>query len=221
MFTDIGAIFDWINGGVFNLTGEWLVPPMVPVANPAVKGFDASSAQLKGAPGTMLPIVFYPNQWSLAGLLSAGPGNTNLLTYGVWRWGATIVQVGIRPAGALAPVALTTTAGGTLPVAQNTTAVFSNGYVRHFAWAGGAPKRVIVVAPGVQVLFTQPWSALTQRWQPWLNVRVTLTRAIPPDVTLGGQLGSTLPITVDGAAFTAKQGFILAPVAAGSKAAGR
>lgn len=27
VYTDVGAVFNWINGAVYNLTNEWLVPP--------------------------------------------------------------------------------------------------------------------------------------------------------------------------------------------------
>ena len=62
--------------------------------------------------------------------------------------------------------------------------------------------------PGVAVVIAQPWAPAKGGWAPWLNVQVTITRALPAGIKLGGQLGSTLSSTVSGASFTAKAGSV-------------
>lgn len=130
-----------------------------------------------------------------------------MLTYTVWRWGNVVVQLAVNAQGGLAPVALTT-AAGVAAVPQNSTSLIAGGWVRYLPWVAGQPKQINIVQPGVHVLVSQPWAG--GKWQPWLNLRVTLTQPLPSGVRLGGPLGATLPSTASGAAWTNKVGFVLA-----------
>lgn len=208
VYTDVGAVFNWINGAVYNLTNEWLVPPTPVVTNPTVTGFDGRARQLTGAANTAQAIAGYPRRWDLAAYLEAGRAkNTNIIQYVSFVNGTLLVEVGVYTSvGALAPVGVTIR-GKRTTLAPGKSIKTGAGPVTFAAVKSGAAKTITISQPGVQVVVTQPWSTQKKKWAPWINVQVTISQAPPTNVRLGGQLGSTLP-AVSGASFTARKGTV-------------
>lgn len=77
----------------------------------------------------------------------------------------------------------------------------------------GDARQVTLVQTGLTVTLTQPWSAAEGKWQPQLEVKVTLTQAPAAGVKLGGALGATLPTGVAAQSLKARIASIAASAA--------